>query len=155
GGLTAVLGLEFAKRTGTPVAVLYNIPNQPLYGGKKEDALIAETFVRFLEAGGKDEEWPLLFPMAKSVCKAMDALQEFSKEHFKQELKDFIISGASKRGWTTWLAGAADPRVRAIAPMVIDVLNMPAQMKHQLACYGKYSEMIHDYEERNLLPMPD
>src|SRR5207244_12490673 len=74
GGLTAVLGLEFAKRTGTPVAVLYNIPNQPLYGGKNEDALIAETLVRFLEAGGKDEEWPLLFPMAKGVCKAMDAL---------------------------------------------------------------------------------
>jgi PhoPQ-activated pathogenicity-related protein len=71
------------------------------------------------------------------------------------DLKDFVISGASKRGWTTWLTGAADPRVKAIAPMVIDTLNMPAQMKHQLACYGKFSEMIKDYEDRNLLPMPD
>jgi len=85
----------------------------------------------------------------------MDALQDFSKDQFKTELKDFVISGASKRGWTTWLTGAADSRVRAIAPMVFDVLNMPVQMKHQLECFGRYSEMIHDYEERHLLPMPN
>jgi PhoPQ-activated pathogenicity-related protein len=150
----SIVGLELARRVGAPVAVLYNIPNQPLYG-KKEDALIAETFVRFLNGGGKDETWPLLFPMVKSVCKAMDALQAFSKEKWQTELKDFIITGASKRGWTTWLTGGADPRVRAIAPMVIDVLNMPAQMHHQLECYGRYSEMIHDYEDRKLLPAPD
>ena len=27
-----------------PVAVLFQIPKQPLYDGKKEDALIAETY---------------------------------------------------------------------------------------------------------------
>ena len=40
--------------------------------------------------------------------------------------------------------------------MVIDTLNFQKQMPNQLKSFnGKYSEMIHDYEERNLLPLPD
>ena len=46
------------------------------------------------------------------------------------------------------------PRVKAIAPMVIDTLNMKPQMEHQMMCYGKPSEMVKDYVERRLIPMP-
>ncbi len=150
-----LIALELTKRIGSPVAVLFGIPNQPLFDGKKEDALIAETFVRFLDNKGKDDSWPLLFPMVKSVVKAMDALQEFSKREWDVELKDFVVTGASKRGWTSWLTGASDPRVRAIAPMVIDTLNMGPQMLHQVQCYGKPSDMVKDYVERKLIPMPN
>jgi PhoPQ-activated pathogenicity-related protein len=149
------VGLALAQKIGAPVAVLFQIPNQPLFDGKKEDALIAETFVRFLDGKGQDESWPLLFPMVKSVVKAMDALQAFAKEEWKQPVEHFVITGASKRGWTTWLTGAADPRVKAIAPMVIDTLNMRDQMAHQLESYGRYSDMIHNYVERGLVPVPD
>ena len=146
------LALDLAKKMKAPVCFLFGIPNQPLFGGKKEDALIAETFVRYLET--KDPSWPLLFPMTKSLVKAMDALQAFAKHEWKVEVKSFVVAGASKRGWTTWLTGVADPRVKAILPMVIDTLNMQKQLPHQLASYGAFSEMIHDYTERKLAPPP-
>ena len=148
---TIAFGFDLAAKIQAPVAILYHIPNQPLFD-KKEDALIAETFVRYLDSG--DSDWPLLFPMVKGVVKAMDAVQAFAKEEWKAEVKHFVISGASKRGWTTWLTGAVDPRVKAIAPMVIDTLNMLEQLKHQKESFGEYSEMIHDYVERKLAPIP-
>ena len=125
------------------IAIIRQVPNQPLYGDLTEDALISYTLHQFKEDG--DYTWPLLFPMVKSAVKAMDAVQEFSKTNLNHPLKRFVISGASKRGWTTWLTGASDPRVQAIGPMVIDILNMPVNLKHQLDAYGEYSIEIEDY----------
>src|SRR5262249_7016512 len=146
---SVLMGMDMAEKMRAPVAFLYGIPNQPLLGGKKEDALIAETFVRYLKT--KDDTWPLLFPMVKSLVKAMDALQAFAKKEWKADVKSFVVSGGSKRGWTSWLTAASDPRVKAVAPLVIDTLNMREQMPHQLKSFGKYSAMIKDYTERGLV----
>ena len=148
------LGMELARKIRAPVAFLYHIPNQPLLDSNlREDDLIAETFVRYLNT--KDENWPLLFPMVKSVVKAMDVLQAFGKKEWRAPIDKFIVAGASKRGWTTWLTAAVDPRVRAIAPVVIDTLNMREQMPRQLQAFGAYSSRLAPYSRRGLLPIPE
>ncbi len=133
-----------SKNTRTVIAVLFQVPNQPLFDGRSEDQIIAYTYDKYLN--GEGEDWPLLLPMVKSAVRAMDTIQKIQKETENHEIKRFVLTGGSKRGWTTWLTAATkDSRVVAIAPVVIDVLNMKEQMIHQLRCYGTFSSEIEDY----------
>ena len=132
----------------SPVALLRHVPQQPMFGGKYEDGIIAHTFAQYLKT--RDSEWPLLAPMVKSAVRGMDATQEFTAKEWSLQIKQFTVAGASKRGWTTWLAGAVDRRAVAIAPIVIDTLNMARQMKHQKDVWGRYSEQIDDYTKLEL-----
>ncbi|MGI5820390.1 MAG: PhoPQ-activated pathogenicity-related family protein [Armatimonadota bacterium] len=148
-GQEMMLLASAAQMLGAPVVVLGDIPNQPLFGGLNEDALISYTFTKYLETG--DMDWPLLFPMTKAAVRTMDAVEAFSAEAWGRPIERWITTGASKRGWTTWFTGAVVPeRLKGIAPMVYDNLDLPAQMKHQIDAWGDYSPMIHDYTERGL-----
>jgi PhoPQ-activated pathogenicity-related protein len=128
-----------------PVAILLHVPQQPLFDGKKEDEIIALTFREFLKTGEPD--WPLLEPMVKSAVRAMDATQESLKKEWGLDVEKFTVTGASKRGWTTWLTAAADDRVAGIAPMVINMLNMSEHTQLQKASFGgQASEQIDEYK---------
>ncbi len=142
-GLIAV-----ANALRTPVAILKQVPHQPMFGGLTEDALIAYTFDQYLAT--RDPEWPALLPMVKAAVRAMDAVQDFALLAWGLPIDTFTVSGASKRGWTTWLVGATDPRVTGIAPIVFDMLNIPQQLQHQQRIWGEYSERLADYTGRGL-----
>jgi PhoPQ-activated pathogenicity-related protein len=137
--LLAVAALQMK----TPVAILLHVPQQPIFDGKREDQIIAYTFREFLKT--EDSTWPLLLPMVKSAVRGMDTAQAAAKKEWDVEIDTFTVTGASKRGWTTWLTGAADDRVTAIAPMVIDMLNMSPQIALQKESFGELSEEIDDY----------
>jgi len=143
-----MIGSTIASGIGAPVAILYDVPRQPLFENLREDALIAYTFENVLKTD--DQEWALLLPMTKTAIRAMDAVQEFLQNEQKTTVNGFIVAGASKRGWTTWLSAAADERIKGICPMVYDNLNLIEQMDHQIETWGEYSEQIDDYTKLDI-----
>lgn len=139
----AAVFTHLAETIHAPVAVVRQVPFQPLFD-RREDALIAYTFDRYLETGEAD--WPLLMPMVKAAIRAMDTVQAAAQEQWNLPIEHFTVTGASKRGWTSWLTAASDPRVASVAPMVIDMLNIPTQIRLQHDAFGGLSEQIQDYQ---------
>jgi len=148
-----------AAGTQSVVARVRMVPNQPLWFSgedrdRYEDAIIAYSWDRFIKT--EDADWPVQLPMVKSVVRAMDTVQEFvSKEREDVKVKAFVVTGASKRGWTAWLTAAVDPRVAAIAPVVIDMLNARESFRHHRAVYGFYSQAVQDYEQMEIFARID
>jgi len=129
--------IEAAQTTGTVTAELRMVPNQPVvfkddpeHKPRSEDDFIAYTWNKYLRTG--DEKWPARLPMTKSAVRAMDAVTAFvaTPEGGTSRVSRFVVSGASKRGWTTWTTAAVDQRVIAIAPAVIDMLNVETSFVH-------------------------
>jgi PhoPQ-activated pathogenicity-related protein len=140
-------GVQVSESTGSPVALLYDVPNQPLFGGLTEDRLLAETFERYRQSG--DRDWPIIFPMVKSAVRAIDCLEKLLQERMQLDLSGVVVAGASKRGWTTWLMPVVDERVAGIVPMVYDNLFIEKQLDHQIESWGEYSEMISAYTDKD------
>lgn len=144
---------SMAESTNAVVAELRNIPNQPVVfaddktpGRKRsEDAIIAYTWRKYLETG--DSSWPLRLPMTKASVRAMDTVQAFlaSPDGGGLKIDKFFVSGASKRGWTTWTTAAVDKRVVGFAPIVIDMLNVIPSFVHHYRAYGFWAPSVGDY----------
>lgn len=144
--------VQVALATGSVVVVLRTVPNEPVIftdetGNRSEDEIIAYTFDKYMEHLGEpgNETWPLLIAMAKAAVRAMDTTQDFIPQVTETQINDFVVTGYSKRGWTTWLTAAVDDRVRGILPGVFDNPNQGPQMVHHYAVYGFFSEAVEDY----------
>jgi len=147
--------VNYAKATGSIVAELSMVPNQPFaFKGEKEprweDALIAYTWDKYLKTG--EERWPARMAMTKSAVAAMDAIQSLMEQQdISETVSKFVIVGASKRGWTTWTTGAVDDRVEAMIPIVIDLLNLEPSFKHHWSVYGFWAPAIQDYVDMEIV----
>jgi PhoPQ-activated pathogenicity-related protein len=146
---------ELATDTGTVVAELRMVPNQPLTfagesKGRVEDSLIAYTWDKYLRGG--DDNWPARLPMTKSAVRAMDAVTAFcaGQKAGGITVSKFVVAGGSKRGWTTWTTAAVDKRVVAIVPLVIDLLNIEPSFQHHWRVYGFWAPAIDDYVEMGI-----
>lgn len=132
-----------ATAAGLPAVVVRQVPFQPMFDGLVEDDLIAHTFVEFARTG--DPSWPLLLPMVKAAVEAMTAASTAARDAWGMAIDSFVVTGASKRGWTTWLTAAVDERVRGAMPMVIDMLSMEQHVALQHASFGGMSEELEPY----------
>ena len=122
----------FSAITDMVTVTLNQVPNQrctyasdPQGVDRIEDANVAFTFKKFFDehrAGNAEEanRWPIFLPAVKAVVRAMDAASEFlsggckdattgasdcAALHFpSKEDSRWLVTGASKRGWTTWYA---------------------------------------------------
>jgi len=147
-------GVCVASRTIT--AALLQIPDQPLIffndGVKRsEDGLIAYGWRHFLNHTDQPIWLPRL-PMTKAAVRAMDTIQAFvATLPGVPQIKNFVVSGASKRGWTTWTTGAVDKRVVAIIPVVMPILNIVPNMNHHYQAYGGWSFALDDYLKQHVM----
>lgn len=134
---------------GISYAQVDQIPNQPLFftdemnNARTEDEILAYSLDKALLTG--DFRWPVHVAMTKSVVRAMDTIQKRVPY-----IRDFLVTGGSKRGWTTYLVAAVDPRVAAIAPLSIDIPNFAENTRHHFEAYGFYAPAVRDYVDFDL-----
>lgn len=116
-----------------------------------EDNLIAGTFYiamnYYYQFPNKTyNNIPLLFPMTKAVKRGMDIVADGLRELGISFSERFILAGASKRGWTSYLTAAVDPRVIGIVPVVFDFINIHTNLHAQYMSMGRgYTFALADY----------
>ncbi len=148
--------VENALTTHSVVAELQDVPNEPLQfadesGTRNEDGIIAYTWMKYIRTG--DETWPLRLPMTKAAVRAMDTITAVlaTPQAGGVKVEKFVVSGGSKRGWTTWTAAAVDKRVVAIVPASIDLLNLEKSFEHHFRVYGFFAPAVKDYVESGFM----
>lgn len=148
-----------ALSTKSVIVELKQVPSEPLVftgdgQSRSEDEILAFGWAKYLKTG--DERWIARLPMAKSAVRAMDTVTAFcaTPAGGSQKVDTFVVAGGSKRGWTTWATAEVDKRVVAIAPIVIDVLNLEPSFVHHWRAYGFWAPAIDDYVNEGAMDWP-
>ncbi|CAF0948355.1 unnamed protein product [Rotaria sordida] len=148
----------FAVSTGSVAVELRQIPNQPIrfmadptQQSRTEDAIIAWTWETFIEKNGTNPYILLYMPMTKAAVRAMDTTEQLLKKERFPVPKNFVVAGLSKRGWTTWTTAAVNNRrVSAAVPIVLDILNLRKNVKHQYRSLAGWTFAFYDYYVSNI-----
>lgn len=149
---------QMAVDTGSIIADLGQVPNQPIrFADTPDKARVEDDMIAYLQArydADKNPEALARLPMVKSGTTAMTAIQQFmaSPEGGAHPIDGFVVSGGSKRGWTSWLVGLLDDRVIGMIPIVINVLDFDAMVRHHWQTMGYFSPAVGDYVNHKLVP---
>ena len=144
--------------TGSVIADLSNVPNQPIsFAATPNAARSEDDMIAYLQANYDPNKNPIALarlPMVKSGAAAMTAVQQFlaSDAGGKLPIDGFVVSGGSKRAWTAWLVGLLDARVIGMIPIVINVLDVDATTRHHWEAMGYFSPALGDYVKAGLIP---
>ena len=139
-----------AGELGVAVAELDFVPNQNLtldgQPSSREDALVAYSWRKTMDQPQAERFSSLHLPMTQAVVAAMDAI-----EHKLPDAHTFVLSGASKRGWVSWLAALNDKRVQALVPVVADFWNVRDNFSHVYRSYGQqWPGALRDYQRNGI-----
>jgi len=151
-----------ASSTQSIAIVVYQLPNcpiiypsDPLGVGRTEDAMIAWAWNQYLTTPNATEEWLPHLPMTKAAMQAMRAAQEYTSTAKVTTISDWLVGGASKRGWTSWLVGAVQcascVKIRGLFPMVPIVPALDQCIHRQFQSIGGYTWAFKDYLESSVL----
>ena len=172
----ATAAMLFAQSTGSVTVLLNQIPNGRVefeedkdengnQRSRSGDGLIAYGWRRFLEENGDNHERLVLAPMVKAAVLAMNATDDILHQEqcnlsitqaapcrdVAVTMDRWALIGASKRGWTAWLAAAIDyHRVKMVAPVVLSFLNMVENFHHYWRAWGGWSFAMKDYYYENI-----
>jgi PhoPQ-activated pathogenicity-related protein len=151
-----ILVYTMALRTHSITAAMFQIPNQPIVfrtdpiqKQRHEDAIVGYTWLEFFRNTSRSELLSHL-PMTKAGVRGMDTIQHFCEDQGFAHLDKFVVAGASKRGWTTWLVGAVDTRVKAIIPVVMDLFYLQENLVNHYRSLGGWSFAFQDYHQLGL-----
>lgn len=148
--------IALAQKTATVVVSIDKVPNQPLtYNNDNiprfEDSSVARSWRLFIDNPQQDAWLPLHLPMVGAVVKAMD-LAQTELHALGVTIEGFIVTGASKRGWATWLTALVDQRIQAIVPFAIEVLDQAAVIEHTHHSLGGYFPIAwQDYAQEGII----
>ena len=137
-------GRRAAQAIGAPFVIVYDVPNQPLWG-RTENGLFGYSVSRAIQSG--DGSWSLAFPMARAGVRALDAVDAYNAK--TNRVKRWMMIGFSKRGLAAWLA-ATDPRVKGLVSLAYNNLNTPQQAEAQRQDWGELSPKLKPYMENGV-----
>ena len=84
--------------------------------------------------------------MVKSSLMVMKAIEEFTLQEGIAEITGWVVTGGSKRGWTSWLVGSTNcttcAKIVGIAPLVPITPNLVEAFKWQWMAYDAWTFAI-------------
>lgn len=113
--LVRTLGMAVVSIADVPPQAMA-LPGDPVL--RIEDDLVAASWRRFLDAPATHAHWPLQLPMTEAARRALDLADH---ELPAAQRPSYVVTGLSKRGWTSWLLTLGDERISHLAPLAIDM----------------------------------